>query len=192
MPYSQNHVFDIYVTVTLWILCCTLPFFAQFHGCIVTAISPNFYSNKARQVHQRPWQRFPIKVFLNFFFSGPSRENFCPFSAKNRLFEVDNGLRDDGLEYEQCVDNHPTWYFAAHHTIGDAASIVFGWIGLIEPQSCDLEFKTYKLRFREEGGNVNSGSLQRTKNHSQHNKSRTGCSTIWNRWLLIFIFVTTS
>ena len=66
------------------------------------------------------------KSLFELFFSGPSRENFCPFSAKNRLFEVDNGLRDDGLEYEQCVDNHPTWYFAAHHTIGDAASIVFG------------------------------------------------------------------
>ena len=56
----------------------------------------------------------------------PQEKTFAPFLPKIRIFEVDNGLRDDGLEYEQCVDNHPTWYFTARHTIGDAASIVFG------------------------------------------------------------------
>ena len=54
-----------------------------------------------------------------------------------------------------------------------------------------MEFKTYKLDIREEGKNVNSGSLQRIKNHCQHNKSRTVQFMNRNECLPKFIFITT-
>ena len=133
------------------------------------------------------WNKWPEKLQffrpdtpLQFLVKKPHKQNSLVKLVVNRV-----------LCYEQCVGNHPTRYFTTHHTIDDAASIVSGWNCLIEPQSRDLEFKTYKLDFRKEGGNVNSGSSQRIKNHCQHNRSRIGCTTIWNKWLLIFIFVTT-